>query len=270
MAAAATALFRQRQSLVRSLKPVRSKHSLPDPPKKVGSLLDDQLHQSKCCSRFPHSISRKWKDFEFSAPSLISAIFSSNRSSSSPRFGFVSWYLGMISTRPVATKSVTAALIYTAADLSSQTIVTIVGGNGEGYDLVRTLRMAGYGMLIVGPSLHFWFNFVSRAFPKRDLLSTFAKMALGQMVYGPIVTALFFSVNAGLQGESGSEIVGRLKRDMVPTLVRGVMYWPICDFITFKFVPVHLQPLVSNSFSYMWTVYLTYMAGLEKVQEVVV
>lgn len=42
-------------------------------------------------------------------------------------------------------------------------------------------------------------------------------------------------------GESGSEIVGRLKRDLVPTLVRGVMYWPVCDFITFKFVPVHLQ-----------------------------
>ncbi|KAL4565465.1 hypothetical protein LXL04_029561 [Taraxacum kok-saghyz] len=31
-----------------------------------------------------------------------------------------------------------------------------------------------------------------------------------------------------------------------------------------KFVPVHLQPLVSNSFAYIWTVYMTYMASLEK------
>lgn len=60
--------------------------------------------------------------------------------------------------------------------------------------------MAGYGMLIIGPSLHYWFNFVSRLLPKRDLLSTFAKMALGQMVYGPIITVVFFSVNAALQG----------------------------------------------------------------------
>lgn len=85
--------------------------------------------------------------------------------------------------------------------------MSIVGGSGEGYDLARTLRMAGYGMLIVGPSLHFWFNFVSRVFPKRDLLSTFAKMALGQTVYGPTVTALFFSVNAALQGATISQSI---------------------------------------------------------------
>lgn len=35
--------------------------------------------------------------------------------------------------------------------------------------------------------------------------------------------------------------MARLKRDLVPTAVNGLMYWPICDFITFKFVPVHLQ-----------------------------
>lgn len=80
-------------------------------------------------------------------------------------------------------------------------------------------------------------------------------------------------------------------------MISGVMYWPFCDFVTFKFIPVHLQvcditymsvnynnpivfnnkinshvnnflssfqPLVSNSFAYLWTVYLTYMASLEK------
>lgn len=42
-------------------------------------------------------------------------------------------------------------------------------------------------------------------------------------------------------GESGAEVVARLKRDLIPTLLSGVMYWPVCDFITFKFIPVHLQ-----------------------------
>lgn len=42
-------------------------------------------------------------------------------------------------------------------------------------------------------------------------------------------------------GESGSEIVARLKRDLLPTLINGAMFWPVCDFVTFKFVPVHLQ-----------------------------
>ncbi|RWV96289.1 hypothetical protein BHE74_00042014 [Ensete ventricosum] len=124
--------------------------------------------------------------------------------------------------------------------------------------------MAGYGLLVSGPSLHFWFNFASRILPKRDVFTTFKKMVLGQVIYGPMITGVFFSMNAGLQGETGAEIFARLKRDLIPTLLSGAMYWPICDFITFKFVPVRLQPLVSNSFSFFWTIYITYMASLEK------
>jgi protein Mpv17 len=70
----------------------------------------------------------------------------------------------------------------------------------ESLDLTRTLRMASYGMLLSGPSLHFWFNFLSKAVPKKDLLNTFKKMFLGQAVYGPIINCVFFSYNAGLQG----------------------------------------------------------------------
>jgi len=65
-------------------------------------------------------------------------------------------------------------------------------------------------------------------------------------------------------GETVPEIIARLKRDLVPTIKSGIVYWPACDFITFKFVPVHLQPLVSNSFSFLWTIYITYMASLKK------
>lgn len=35
--------------------------------------------------------------------------------------------------------------------------------------------------------------------------------------------------------------MARLKRDLLPTLKNGLMYWPVCDFVTFKYVPVHLQ-----------------------------
>ncbi|KAK3035746.1 hypothetical protein RJ639_033448 [Escallonia herrerae] len=220
------------------------------------------------------------------------------RRPSASRIPLVGWYLGLIKTKPILTKSITSALIYTAADLSSQCapwiqsvkhlavglkcererllnpdyhiFVVIVQlflqtiASSEPYDLVRTLRMAGYGMMIVGPSLHLWFNFMAKVLPKRDLITTLKKIALGQTVYGPTLTVVFFSLNAGLQGENGAEIIARLKRDLLPTMTSGVMYWPFCDFVTFRFIPVHLQPLVSNSFSYLWSVYLTYMASLEK------
>ena len=74
-------------------------------------------------------------------------------------------YLGMLKTRPVLTKSVTSSLIYIAADLCK-------------------FHESG-GWLILGPTLHYWFNLMSRLFPKRDLITTFKKMAMGQTVYGP-------------------------------------------------------------------------------------
>ncbi|KAI5401103.1 uncharacterized protein LOC127092053 isoform X2 [Lathyrus oleraceus] len=234
-------------------------------PIRVHSFLCNNLH-SKPYFRLPDFV-KKPKQYE-NFPSLFSSSFCSSSSSSSStasvsKVGFVGWYLGMIKSHPILTKSVTSALIYTAADLSSQ---TIEWQPSKSYDFIRTLRMAGYGLIILGPTLHFWFNFVSKLFPKRDLFSTLKKMVMGQTLYGPAMTVIFFSSNAGVQGENGKEIVARLKRDLLPTLLNGVMYWPICDFITFRFIPVHLQPLVSNSFAYLWTIYMTYMAGLEKAE----
>ncbi|KAL1812040.1 hypothetical protein ACET3Z_022105 [Daucus carota] len=191
---------------------------------------------------------------------LINSRYCSTTSSSSKN-GFVGWYLGLIKSRPILTKAVTSGIIYTAADFSSQMISP---QTTKPYDLVRTLRMASIGLIFVGPSMHFWFNTVSKVLPKRDIATTLIKIVMGQTIFGPAMTSGFFSVNAGLQGESGPEIIARLKRDLVPTMISGVMYWPFCDFVTFKFIPVHLQPLVSNSFAYLWTVYLTYMASLEK------
>ncbi|KAJ6794664.1 putative PXMP2/4 family protein 4 [Iris pallida] len=211
------------------------------------------------------SPSSKFKASSFPPPS--SSHFSparssfSSSSSSSNRNGFIGWYLRMIETRPILTKSLTAGAIFATADVSSQMITLDPSCS---LDLIRTLRMAGYGMMISGPSLHLWFNFVSRILPKRDILTTFKKMFLGQAVYGPIMTAVFFSFNAALQGETNAEIFARLKRDFIPTMKSCLVYWPMCDFITFKFVPVRLQPLVSNSFSYLWTIYITYMASLQK------
>ncbi|KAH9755750.1 peroxisomal membrane 22 kda family protein [Citrus sinensis] len=128
--------------------------------------------------------------------------------------------------------------------------------------------MAVYGMLILGPSQHYWFNFLSRILPKRDALTTLKKIFMGQAIYGPLTTTIFFSYNAALQGETTGEIVARLKRDLLPTMGRNLVYWPICDFITFKFIPVHLQPLVNSSFAYVWTIYLTYKASLNLIVDV--
>lgn len=189
---------------------------------------------------------------------------SSSSSSSSSSSGFLKWYLDMLEIRPFITKGISSSLIFAAADITSQMITLPPSGS---FDSIRTLRIAGYGLLIMGPSQHLWFNYLSKIFPERDVFTTLKKITMGQAIYGPIMNSIFYSYNAALQGETKDDIVARLKRDLLPTLKNGVMYWPLCDFLTFKFIPVHLQPLANSSFAYLWTIYLTYMASLKKVGE---
>lgn len=87
--------------------------------------------QSRVYARFSQSVYRRTREFQLSPPSVLSSSFSSSTTVSSSRNGLVGWYLETVKARPILTKSITGALIYTAADLSSQTIVL---SSSESYD----------------------------------------------------------------------------------------------------------------------------------------
>ena len=61
-------------------------------------------------------------------------------------------------------------------------------------------RMVAAGLLLSGTTLHLWFTLMFKTLPFQDLMSILKKMALGQVVYGPVFNTLFFSFNAYLQG----------------------------------------------------------------------
>lgn len=90
----------------------------------IHSIMKHQTTQTKAYFRFPQ-IFRKSREFnEFSPPFFTSPFSSSSStpSSSTVPATFVGWYLAMVKSRPILTKSVTSSLIYVAADLSSQVI----------------------------------------------------------------------------------------------------------------------------------------------------
>ncbi|VVB01965.1 unnamed protein product [Arabis nemorensis] len=210
--------------------------------------------------RFFHQL-RRPGNFVVPRALFVSSCSRNLSTNASKQNGFLRWYLRNLDSRPFMTKSITTSLIYMAADLTSQMITMEPSGS---LDLIRTARMASFGLIFLGPSQHLWFSYLSKILPKRDVLTTFKKIMMGQVLFGPCSNTVFFSYNAALQGENSEEILARLKRDLVPTLKNGLMYWPVCDFVTFKYVPVHLQPLMNSSCAYIWTIYLTYMANQTK------
>ncbi|KAF3446567.1 hypothetical protein FNV43_RR11747 [Rhamnella rubrinervis] len=162
--------------------------------------LANQLQQWRAYAPSPRLMSEA-RNSKLSRPLITTFLkrsFSSSPSSTSnSSTGFVGWYLGKLQSRPIITKSVSSSLIYAAADITSQMITSTASGS---FDLIRTSRMSTYGLLILGPSQHMWFNFVSKIFPKRDVLTTLKKIFMGQAIFGPCIASSFFSYNAGLQG----------------------------------------------------------------------
>jgi hypothetical protein len=64
------------------------------------------------------------------------------------------------------------------------------------FDVSRNLRLSVYGLLVGGPSGHFWHMFLdSKIMPKRpqSLAAVFTKLAADQLLFAPISTAIFLA-----------------------------------------------------------------------------
>ena len=106
--------------------------------------------------------------------------------------------------------------------------------------------MGTFGLLFYGPFQHWWYGLLNQQWPlkvvshfatkvRQIVLCSYVKMAvlahatfcacsmqvaLNQLVLGPIVTTVVFTWNLLLQQQS-QEIPGKLKRDLVPTMING-------------------------------------------------
>ncbi|RHN71663.1 hypothetical protein MtrunA17_Chr2g0279281 [Medicago truncatula] len=61
-------------------------------------------------------------------------------------------------------------------------------------------------------------------------------------------------------GENRPEVIARLKQDLR-------LFWPVCDIVTFGFIPVHLQPLMNSCCAYLWIVYCSRIAKRTNLTE---
>ena len=79
--------------------------------------------------------------------------FTMGMSSNIGRLG--QWYASQLASRPIVTKSVTAAIIFAASDASAQKLEK----NDEQMDVVRTVVSGLIGLLYFGPAAHAWCKF---------------------------------------------------------------------------------------------------------------
>lgn len=202
--------------------------------------------------------------------SVVSPLLSAMAPLSSLLKASAAFYTQQLTLRPILTKSLTAGIIFGLSDWCAQLVEEREESDGDKTAIVFSRILAAFlvGLLFFGPAANAWYAMVFKILPSTSLVSTLQKAALGQIIFGPTFTCVFFG--AGMI-QSGTFSLGawlsKIRTDLPGVWASGLGYWPAVDFISFKIVPVKWIPLFVNFCSFIWTIYLSLVANKGKGAE---
>ena len=164
---------------------------------------------------------------------------------------------------PLATKCTSAAVIAVAADAIAQSLTA----SGKKWDWARTRWMVVWGAVVSGCGNALWFDFLNGLFPPpiTSAAQLAKKVLVNQLFMAPALNSAFFTFViltrmrpiARMTGDKWSALRQKCAADLVPTIMRGNIFWTTCQTLNFKLVPPSLMTLSTNFFSLVWTIYLS-------------
>ena len=173
-------------------------------------------------------------------------------------------YAKALHTSPLLTKAASSGLVFGASDWCAQGLEALPGGGGTDWPRLLTCALIG---ALFGPAAHFWYGLMQRSFPRQRARDTLCKTVLGQTIFGPCFTVVFF---AGTLCEQASGIgatfwIGlgdRLGRDFLPTQLAGLGFWSTVDLLSYSCIVPRLGeawiPLFASAATFVWTIFLSF------------
>ncbi|KAL0318696.1 UNVERIFIED_CONTAM: GEM-like protein 6 [Sesamum angustifolium] len=137
---------------------------------------------------------------------------------------------------PVMTKAVTSALLTLVGDVICQLVIDQV----PSLDLKRTFTFTLLGLVLVGPTLHFWYLYLSNLVTAPGASGAFLRLFLDQFLFSPIFIGTFLSALVTLEGRP-SDVIPKLKQEWFSSVVANWQLWIPFQFLNFRFVPQQFQ-----------------------------
>lgn len=171
-------------------------------------------------------------------------------------------YALYLEQKPILTKSVTAGFIFALSDILAQALEKSPSDDGNNkpqrtIDWTRMLTSAAIGLFYFGPAAHYWYAMIFRILPGNSITSTLQKAALGQILFGPAFSCIFFA--AGLM-QSGTfsfrNWINKIRQDLPSVWLAGAGFWVSVDLISYSLLTQQWIPLFVNICSLVWTTYL--------------
>lgn len=169
-------------------------------------------------------------------------------------------YGASLEKNPIPTKSVTAGAIFALSDWLAQRLEK--NKDDKTTNWTRTISSALVGLLYFGPAAHLWYETIFKILPGTSLISTLQKAALGQLLFGPSFTCIFFATSLMQQGKfSLQNWATKIKEDLPGAWIAGLGFWPLVDLVSYSMIPKNWIPLFVNTCSLVWTIYLSIVAN---------
>lgn len=186
----------------------------------------------------------------------------SEGSSGGSNWSFLQWYLALLAKYPVATKAVTSALLTLIGDLICQLAIEQV----PSLDHKRTFLFTLLGLVLVGPTLHFWYSHLNKMVTMTGASGAFLRLLIDQFLFSPIFIGVFLSTLVTLEGRP-SEVLPKLQQEWFSSVVANWQLWIPFQFLNFRFVPPQFQVLAANVIAIVWNVILSFKAHKEILQK---
>jgi len=170
------------------------------------------------------------------------------------------YYLAILERYPARTISINTAVLMTSGDVIAQLVLE--KRRAGDYDVVRTLRFFGVGLLLAGPTMHVWYSTLDRVVKGQGIATAVRKMFADQGFFMPVYLVVFVGVMGALRGDRLTDIRSKLKRDMAPMMKVSYSIWPAVQLANFQFVPSRHRVFVINIVCLFWNTYIGWRAEM--------
>ncbi|KAK4836968.1 hypothetical protein QYF36_001723 [Acer negundo] len=154
-------------------------------------------------------------------------------------WSFFSWYLALLAKYPMLTKAVTSALLTFIGDIICQVVID----QAPSLDVKRTFVFTLLGLVLVGPTLHFWYLHPSKLVPLPGVSGTLVCLLLDQFLFAPTFIGVFLSTLVTLEGRP-SQVVPKLQQEWFSAVLANWKLWIPFQFLNFLFVPQQFQNML--------------------------
>ncbi|PWN52774.1 protein SYM1, partial [Violaceomyces palustris] len=132
------------------------------------------------------------------------------------------------------------------------------GFGGGGQDYLRSLRMAFHGGVIYAPIMTTWLSLIGGIKMQSKVLQTVVRVAMDQIIIGPILPAVFFTSLTLLEGGDLKKVSEKLSKAWFDTWLVGVAVFTPASVINMTLIAPQNRILFVNAVGLSWNTFLSY------------